>query len=307
MKNSRKMIGLLISLVLILLLCNPALLPLPGEMREQMQTLIHDHFLIEGNVRITAAHFLTLAAAFLIIYVVSTLISLILEAVGKKKSRSATVTNLMQSIVRYLSFIVALFWGLSILGVNTAAVLAGVGIIGLIVGFGAQSLIEDIITGFFIIFEGEYGIGDIIILDEFRGIVRSIGVRTTVIEDAGGNLKIVNNSDIRNLQNRSKNSSLAICDIGVSYNTDIPKLRAAIEPELKKLYEWNRDLYLSAPVLMGIEALADSSIVLRFNAETRETDIFVAKRRLNEDILMLLTAHGVEIPFPQVVVHKAES
>ena len=118
----------------------------------------------------------------------------------------------------------ALVWGLTILGVNTGAVLAGVGIVGLIIGFGAQSLIEDIITGTFIIFENQYSVGDIIVLDDVRGTVRSIGVRTTVIEDDGGNLKVVNNSDIRNFQNRSRNTSLAIIVCAVSYDTDLRKL-----------------------------------------------------------------------------------
>jgi len=244
-----------------------------------------------------------LIPAMLIIWVVCTLLSMLLEVIGKAKSRSATVTNLLQSIVKYFSVIIALLWGFSILGVNTGAVLASIGIIGLIVGFGAQSLIEDIITGFFIIFEGEYGVGDIIILDDFRGTVRSIGVRTTVIEDAGGNLKIVNNSDIRNLQNRSRNNSLAICDIGVAYDTDIPKLREILIPELYKIYDEHRDLYLSAPVFMGIESFGDSAINLRFHAETKETDIFAARRRLNEDLLALFRRNGVNIPFPQVVVH----
>ena len=268
-----------------------------------MQSLFDGHFLLRGDAGITVAHVLMLIPAMLIIWVVCTLLSMLLEVIGKAKSRSATVTNLLQSIVKYFSVIIALLWGFSILGVNTGAVLASIGIIGLIVGFGAQSLIEDIITGFFIIFEGEYGVGDIIILDDFRGTVRSIGVRTTVIEDAGGNLKIVNNSDIRNLQNRSRNNSLAICDIGVAYDTDIPKLREILIPELYKIYDEHRDLYLSAPVFMGIESFGDSAINLRFHAETKETDIFAARRRLNEDLLALFRRNGVNIPFPQVVVH----
>ena len=148
--------------------------------------------------------------------------------------------------------------------------------------------------------------GDIIILDDFRGTVRSIGVRTTVIEDAGGNLKIVNNSDIRNLQNRSKNSSLAVSDISVAYGTDMGKLREAVIPELPRIFEKHRDLFLSVPVYKGVEKLEDSGVVLRFTAETKEDDIFVARRCLNEEILCLLQSKGIEIPFPQVVVHPAK-
>jgi small conductance mechanosensitive channel len=305
-KNPKRVIGLIISLGLAVLFCHPGWLPLPQQIRDTMQKLLQDHFLLKGSAGITLAHVLTLIPAFLIVWAVCTVLSLLLDLIGRKNGRAATVTNLLQSIVRYFGVIIALFWGFSILGVNTAAVLASVGIIGLIIGFGAQSLIEDIITGFFIIFEGEYGVGDIIILDDFRGTVRSVGVRTTVIEDAGGNLKIVNNSDIRNLQNRSKNSSLAVCDISVAYGTDMTKLREMLTPELPKIFEKHRDLFISAPVYKGVERFEDSGIVLRFTAETRETDIFVARRALNEEILCLLQRKSVEIPFPQVVVHPAK-
>jgi len=304
-KNTKRIIGLIVALVLIAVFCHPGWLPLPGEIRETMGELLKGHFLLKGDGRLTLAHILMVIPACLIVWAVCTVLSLLLELIGRKNGRSATVTNLLESIVRYLGFIVALFWSLSILGVDTTAVLASVGIIGLIIGFGAQSLIEDIITGFFIIFEGEYGVGDVIILDDFRGTVRSIGVRTTVIEDAGGNLKIVNNSDIRNLQNRSKNSSLAVCDIGVSYETDIEKLRDVLGAGLATIREKHPDLFLSDPLYKGIERFEDSSIVLRFTVETKEDDIFVAKRCLNEEIYSLLKANKISIPFPQVVVHPS--
>ncbi len=304
MKNGKKMIGLVISLILIAVFLHPGWLPLPAQLSDTMKELIRGHFLLKGDVSVTVAHFLTLIPALLLVWCAYTLLSLLLELIGRKNGRSETVTHLFQSIIKYLAVIVGLFWGLSIMGVNTAAVLASVGIVGLIIGFGAQSLIEDIITGFFIIFEGEYGIGDIIILDDFRGTVRSIGVRTTVIEDAGGNLKIVNNSDIRNLQNRSKNSSLAICDVGVSYRTDIARLPELLQPGLEKMLENSRDIYITAPVYMGVDRFEDSAVILRFSVETRENDIFAAKRRLNRDVFLLLQEKNIEIPFPQVVVHN---
>jgi small conductance mechanosensitive channel len=200
--------------------------------------------------------------------------------------------------------IIAFIWGLHILGVNTTAVLAGAGIIGLIIGFGAQSLIEDIITGLFIIFEKQYKIGDIIVLDDFRGTVRSIGVRTTTIEDAGGNLKIVNNSDIRNLQNRSANKSVALCDVAVAYSTDLRRLEEVVSIALPKMYEGHEDLYLSAPRYLGVEQLADSGINLRFMVDVKEENIFMAQRQLRRDIKILFDEAGINIPFPQVVVHQ---
>ena len=184
--------------------------------------------------------------------------------------------------------------------------LAGAGIIGLIIGFGAQSLIEDIITGLFIIFERQYEVGDIIVIDDFRGIVRSIGVRTTSLEDAGGNIKVVNNSDIRNFQNRSRVTSLALADVAISYGTDIRMVEQLLRDHLPEMYEPNKDLYLGAPVLMGVQDLADSGVVLRLSVDCDEENIFRAQRRLRRDIKVLFDDFGVEIPFPQVVVHQGD-
>ena len=184
--------------------------------------------------------------------------------------------------------------------------LAGVGIVGLVVGFGAQSLIEDVITGLFIIFEGKYSVGDIIILDDFRGTVKEIGVRTTTIEDAGGNLKIVNNSDIRNFQNRSRNSSLAICEVSVSYDTDLRKLDKILAEAMAEMYEAHRDLYLAPPRYLGVTQLADSGVNIKVVADAKEENVFAAQRALTKDIRILFADKGVEIPFPQVVVHKGD-
>ena len=136
--------------------------------------------------------------------------------------------------------------------------------------------------------------------------MRSIGVRTTAIEDAGGNIKIVNNSDIRNLQNRSRQNSVALCDVAVSYETDLKALEAMLAAELPKMLAPNKDLYLSAPRYMGVESLADSGVNLRIAVDVKETDIFPARRRLNRDVRVLFQEQGVDIPFPQVVVHRAD-
>ena len=302
----KSIIGLCVSALLILLLTHPTWLPISAQARATMKDLTLGHFLIERSTRITLGHILTLILAFCVLWLLFIVVSLILAAIGKRSDRAATVTHLLRGVFKYLVMIVGLVWGLSILGVNTTAVLAGVGIIGLVLGFGAQSLIEDIITGFFIIFEGEYGVGDIIVLDDFRGVVRDIGVRTTVIEDTGGNLKVINNSDIRNFQNRSRKVSLAICLVGVAYDTDLLALEKMLGPELEKMYEPNKDLYLSAPKYLGVEELGDSGVVLKFTADCREVNIFRARRRLNRDIRVLFAEKGVEIPFPQVVVHKGD-
>lgn len=244
--------------------------------------------------------------ALAVVWLIYQVLRLILTLIGKRGGMVQSVTSLISGLLKYVAVIAAIVWGLSILGINTTAVLAGVGIVGLILGFGAQSLIEDIITGAFIIFENQYSVGDIIILDDFRGVVRSIGVRTTVIEDAGGNLKVVNNSDIRNFQNRSRNNSVALVVVSVSYSTDLKKLEAMLRESLPALKNEHPDLYLTTPRYLGVDNLGESGIDLKFAADVTEENIFNGQRMLARDLKILFDEKGVEIPFPQIVVHKAE-
>ena len=303
--KTKNMISIVVVILLIVLLSNPGILPFSAETVQRMKELLQNHFLIEGSGKITIAHFLTLILAIAIIWLVYTLIRFVLRLIADKNEKYVTISELLGGALKYLAVIIGFIWGLSILGVDTTAVLAGAGIMGLIIGFGSQSLIEDIMTGLFIIFEHQYEIGDIIILDDFRGIVRSIGVRTTVIEDTGHNLKVVNNSDIRNFQNRSRKASVAVVEVDVAYETDLLRMEQILKDALPKMYDGNEQLYLSVPRYLGVEDLGDSGVKLRFAVDCKENDIFDATRRLRRDIKVLMDRIGVDIPFPQVVVHKA--
>ena len=180
MRKFKTLIAAAVAAVLILLLTHPNWLPISGTARARLAELEKVHFPIERSGKITFAHVLTLLLALCVVWLIYTIIKFTLLSVGRKGVRARTVTELLISTVRYLSVIIAVIWGLSILSVNTTAVHAGVGIIGLILGFGAQSLIEDIITGAFIIFDGQYNIGDIIVLDDFRGVVRNMTLRFVI-------------------------------------------------------------------------------------------------------------------------------
>lgn len=289
-----------------MLLANPKWLPISESLKNAVRETESAHLFLKGDTHATIAQLITLVLALAVVWLIYQVLKLILTLIGKRGGMVQSVTSLISGLLKYVAVIAAIVWGLSILGINTTAVLAGVGIVGLILGFGAQSLIEDIITGAFIIFENQYSVGDIIILDDFRGVVRSIGVRTTVIEDAGGNLKVVNNSDIRNFQNRSRNNSVALVVVSVSYNTDLKKLEAMLRESLPALKNEHPDLYLTTPRYLGVDNLGESGIDLKFAADVTEENIFNGQRMLARDLKILFDEKGVEIPFPQIVVHKAE-
>ncbi len=305
-KNAKTYIGIVLVAILALLLANPQWLPLSDGLKSAVAETEKNNLLFKSDAHTTIAQLITLVLAIALVWLIYQIIKLILGALARRGGRTQTVTNLISGLLKYIAVIVAVVWGLSILGVNATAVLAGVGLVGLILGFGAQSLIEDIITGAFIIFENQYSVGDIIILDDFRGTVRNIGVRTTVIEDAGGNLKVVNNSDIRNFQNRSRNNSLAMCICAVSYDTDLRQLEKVMAKSLPGSQLNHPELYLSDIRYMGVDQLADSGVNLKFSVNAKESQFFAAQRMLARDVKLLMDDNNIEIPFPQVVVHQGE-
>lgn len=237
-------------------------------------------------------------------WAVNTVVQLLNKRVKLKSRHAETIKSLLCNCLKYAVVIYAIIFGLSIMGVNMVAVIASLGVLGLVVGFGAQTLIEDVITGLFIVFEGQFHVGDIVTIDGFRGAVTSIGIRTTQITDAGNNIKIINNSDIRTLTNLSEVESVAIADVGISYSADLEQAEQAVQGLLEKLPELYPGLFLDRPGYCGVQELADSAVVLRVTAKVDETQVYHARRLLNRELKLCLDRAGIEIPFPQIVVHQ---
>lgn len=220
-----------------------------------------------------------------------------------KETRARTVCSLTRSILSYAAVLLSVYFGLRALGVDVTASLASVGVVTLIIGFGAQSLIEDVLTGIFLIAEGRYNVGDILVLDDFRGKVVDISVRTTTLEDAGGNHKIINNSEIRNFQNRSQKTSLAVSTVSVGYDADLRAVEAVIADALPAIFEENRAVFLDVPQYIGVEELGESGVVLKFIVSATEENVFAARRALNRSLKLLFDEKGIDIPYPQLTVH----
>ena len=232
------------------------------------------------------------------------LLGLLLSLVKPKERKAMTMISILSSLLRYVAALVILCWGLSILGVNVNAIVASVGIVALIVGFGAESLVADVVTGIFLIFENQYNVGDIVEVNGFRGTVKDIGIRTTSIMDPGENIKIINNSDMKNILNRSDNISRAVSDIAIPYETDLEALEAKLPKLMEDIFAKRQDVMLSAPRYLGVQQLAESAVILRFVVEVAEQDIYSGARILNRDLWLGFRSLGVECPFPQVDVHS---
>lgn len=239
--------------------------------------------------------FVTLFAENLIVF--------LLGLVKTENHRKRTALSLVKNLMRYIAVMVIICGIIAALFADAGSVFASLGVLALIIGFGAESLISDVVTGAFILVDNQYNVGDIIEVGGFRGTVIEIGIRTTSISDAGGNVKIINNSDMKNVLNRSNNSSTAVCDFSIPYETDLADLEKKIPGMLQEIYESGAQLLKAAPVYLGVNELGASAVVLRFVAEVREADIYAATRLLNRELFLRMRAIGVECPFTQMDVH----
>ena len=243
---------------------------------------------------------------------VNFLLRMLFRALSPKSKGVRTAATLVSSALHYLLGIVGLLWGLAILGVDVVALVAGAGIVALIVGFGAESLIADVITGIFMIFEHQYEVGDIITVGDFRGTVTDIGIRTTSITDTGGNVKIINNSSISELINRSNKVSYAVCDMAIPYQNCLERAETLLAGRLPKLYEEDQakdKLFKKEPAYLGVQSMqpAAGAIVLRIAVEVEEQDIFKAQRKLNREMLLTFEKAGIPNPMVGVKVAKDEA
>jgi len=299
------------ALILLLIVTNPASIWfLPDGAKNQLSRIWTGLFgnvdAITDTVRINWISIFQVIVIILFMMLVTNLVRLVLEKITPKSGKSQSVFSMINSYCTYAAALIGLIWCLSAIGINLSTIFASIGIVALIIGFAAESLIADIITGIFLVFEDEFNVGDIIQYDGFRGEVISIGVRVTSIRDTGGNVKIVNNSDIRDVMNLSVNTSRAVCDVPVSYGADLEAVEKVLEGILKTLPQRYPDKFPQTPEYLGVQTLANSSVNLRVCATVAEKNIFSAVRIMNREIKIGFDKAGVEIPFQQVVVHQSE-
>ncbi|CAM3942218.1 mechanosensitive ion channel family protein [Mesobacillus zeae] len=219
--------------------------------------------------------------------------------------REATLVKLLENILTYVVYFIVIMTVLSILTIDVKAMLAGAGIVGLAVGFGAQSLVKDVITGFFIIFEDQFSVGDFVRIGQFEGTVEEIGLRTTKIKSFTGELNILPNGSIVEVTNFSLYNSVVVLDIGVSYNSDIQYTERVLQELLDKLPEKYEEL-VKPPELLGVQNFGASEVVLRIVAETVPMKHWYIGRELRKEIKLVLDEHGIEIPYPHMVMYSKQ-
>jgi small conductance mechanosensitive channel len=226
-----------------------------------------------------------------------------LDALERGK-RARTLGSLIRNVAAAVITIVAVLMILNEVGINIAPVLAGAGIVGLAVGFGAQTLVRDIISGFFLILEDQVRVGDVAAINGVGGLVEAINLRTIVLRDAEGTVHVFPNGAINTLANRSKEFSFYVIDLGIAYEEDPERVTQVLREVGAGLQADDRygPLILAPLEIMGVDAFGDSSVTLKMRIKTVALKQWEVGRELRRRILRAFREHGIDIPFPQRVV-----
>ena len=240
-----------------------------------------------------------------VVIALSSLLRLIFRKAMNKSNRAKTVITLLDGIIKYGCAIVLIFLVLQAFGVNTAAIWESVGVLTLIVGLGAQSLIADIIAGIFIIFENEYSVGEIVSIDGFRGTVSEIGIRATKILDMAGNIKIMNNSDIKNVVNLSRELSLAVVECEFGYDVPLEFVEKLLKDHFAEFKE-HIPAIVEGPFYKGVSGYGSSNVRVKIVAQCSEEDRYQVERDLLREYRQLFVKNGFDLSYEQVVLNQPE-
>lgn len=227
------------------------------------------------------------------------------EGLQRRKTLAAVITTGGIALISTITFMMVL----EEIGIPLGPLLATAGIAGLAIGFGAQTLVQDVISGFFILLEDQYAIGDVIAAGGVDGVVEKVNLRTTILRDLHGVVHVIPNGEIRVLSNKTKEWSRAVLEIGVGYGEDPDRVIAILEEIAAEIYADSvfGSLLLEEPSVPGVEAFGDSAIQIRLMAKTLPLKQWDVARELRRRIKHRFDAEGIELPFPQRMVwHRGD-
>ena len=225
-----------------------------------------------------------------------------------EKKREDTLIRIFNGALRIVIMLIALLMILQETGIQIAPLLAGAGIVGLAFGFGGQYLIRDLISGLFIILENQYRIGDVVNINSTGGLVEDISLRMTTLRDLDGTVHHIPHGEIKMVSNLSKNFARLNLDIGISYDSDLEKVIEVINKTGIEIAEDPKfkDSIISPPKFLRINEFADSAIIVKILGDTKPLKQWEISGEFRKRIKVAFDKEGIEIPFPQRVIHQAK-
>ncbi|MEC5425071.1 mechanosensitive ion channel family protein [Virgibacillus sp. C22-A2] len=252
-----------------------------------------------------------LILALTIVRVTRSLVDRLFKKRGKGRiriteRRENTLKKLIKNVIAYVVYFIAFIMILdNVLGFNVGALLAGAGVAGLAIGFGAQNLVRDIISGFFIIFEDQFSVGDYVAVGGIEGTVEEIGLRTTKVLSWTGEMNILPNGNVTQVTNYSVHNGLSIVDVNIPYESNVNDAERAIEKiveELPQKYEF----IVGIPEVIGVQNLEVSHFVIRVIADTLPGFQWAGERNIRKEIQNELYNAGIKIPAPRIVMYTGD-
>lgn len=237
--------------------------------------------------------------------IIKKIFKLKIKASSVNYQKQQTLSSLVLNIFKYLMFIIAILMLLELYGIDTKSILTSLGLVGIIIGLALQDVAKDIIAGFTIIFEDQYNIGDTIEINDFKGEVISIGLKSTILRKYDGEVKIISNRNISEVINYSKAHDIELINVPVAYDSDLKLVDEVLTKICNELSEETPEIVAPMKVL-GINSFDDSAIVFLVNLETLPTQHFAPRREFLKRVKIAFDEHGIEIPFNQVVVHNEQ-
>lgn len=225
------------------------------------------------------------------------------------EKRVKTIGNLLRKVASIAVFLIALMMILREVGMDIAPIIAGAGIVGLAVGFGAQNLVRDVISGFFIIMENQVRVGDVAVVNGTGGLVEQINLRTIVLRDLEGTVHVFPNGTIETLSNRSKGWSRYVIDVGVAYKENVDHVMQVLKEIGEELYkdETFGPMILESLQVLGVDNFGSSEVIIKCMIKTQPLKQWDVGRELRRRIKITFDKKGIEIPFPHVSIYFGEA
>lgn len=226
----------------------------------------------------------------------------------RRAQRAQSLGSLLKSITTTVVYGIALVMVLSEVGMNVAPILASAGVLGLAVGFGAQNLVKDFLSGVMMMVEDQYGVGDAVDLGEAIGTVENVGLRVTRVRDVDGTVWYVRNGEILRVGNQSQNWARTVLDIGVSYSEDLTRVREVLTDVAHRLWEDEdyKDVIIEEPEVWGVQNLAPEAVVVRVTLKTAPMQQWNVAREMRERVKARFDREGIVMPLPQRVVWQRD-
>lgn len=243
------------------------------------------------------------------IYLVNRLVKSIIDRTLTKQNpnliinnkRANTLAEVLKRIVYYILLFIGIITILDMFKIPTASILATAGIGGLAIGFGAQSLVKDIITGFFILLEDQYSVGDLVQTEEYEGVVEELGLRVTKLRAFSGDLHIIPNGSIEIVTNKTRGDMRALVKVLIAYEEDVDRAMEVLQKSCNEI-KLSNDAIVDGPTVMGISELADYGLVLNIVAKTQPMEQWGVERQIRKAAKEALEEADIEIPYPRTVI-----